>query len=521
MKKNFYSLGFLVILCMLFISNGLLFSQNETARLILDTRGAKNKINKEVYGHFAEHLGNCIYKGFYVGESSPISNTRGIRNDIIEALRNISIPALRWPGGCFADTYHWKNGIGPKDKRPKILNIFWGQVVEDNSFGTHEFMDLCELLGCEPYISANVGSGSVEEMMEWVEYMTCDKNTPLTMQRKQNGREKPWKLKYIGIGNESWGCGGEMTPEYYSDQYRKYANYCFDYGDNKLFKISSGANSGDCNWTEVLMKNIGERMQGTGMHYYTVEDWNNKPTATNFDKDSWYHVLYYALKMDELIKKQSTIMDKYDPGKRIALLVDEWGTWYNVEKGTNPAFLYQQNSLRDALVAGLTLNIFNNHCERVKMGNLAQSVNVLQSLILTQEDKMVLTPTYYVFKMYKVHQESTLIPGLVMNIPVYKKDKINMPLINYSASVDKLNNINITLCNFDADEKHAISIEILGANIKNIKGEIITAEKIDSYNDFGKKPEVDIKEFNGFKTNKQGIEVNLPSKSVVYLKINQ
>jgi alpha-L-arabinofuranosidase len=513
-------LSSLIVLINFFLFCGIGLSQNQACKIVLDIRNAKDKINKEIYGHFAEHLGNCIYGGFYVGETSKIPNTNGVRTDIISALKEMGIPFLRWPGGCFADTYHWKNGIGPKDKRPKLLNYHWGKVVEDNSFGTHEFLDLCEILQCEPYISANLGSGSVQEMNEWIEYLTSDYNTPMVQMRKQNGKDKAWKIKYWGVGNESWGCGGDMRPEYYSDQFLRYGNFCFNFSDNKLFKVAVGPNSDDYNWTDIVMKNCGWAMHGLGMHYYTC-DWSNKWPAIGFDVSNWYTVIKEALKMDEIITKHSTIMDKYDPKKRVALLVDEWGTWYKTEPGTNPDFLYQQNSLRDALVAGLTLNIFNNHANRVRMANLAQTVNVLQAVILTKDDKIILTPTYYVFKMYKIHQDATLIPETLLNIPEYKSDKINMPLINSSASIDKAGNINITICNMSDEKGFDINIEMVNTNIKNIKGEIVTADKINSFNDFGKEPEVFSKDFKDFKINKQSVDVKLPSKSVVLLQIIQ
>lgn len=502
----------LIIFCASFVS--------AQTKISLDVSKAKTKINKEIYGHFAEHLGNCIYDGFYVGENSSIPNTRGIRNDIIQALKDISIPVLRWPGGCFADTYHWKEGIGPKKDRPKMLNVHWGKVVEDNSFGTHEFMDLCELIGAEPYISANVGSGTVQEMQEWVEYLTSNENVPMANLRRQNGREKAWKVKYWGVGNESWGCGGEMRPEFYSDLYRRFASFCFDYKDNKLFKIASGANAFDYNWTEVLMKNIPNwQMQGLSLHFYSVQNWSRKGSATEFDSNQWYSQMSFASSMEELVTKHSEIMDKSDKDKRIGLMVDEWGTWWNVEKGTNPSFLFQQSSLRDAMTAGMNLNIFNNHADRVRMANIAQTVNVLQSMILTKGEKIVLTPTYYVFKMYKVHQDANLIPMAMTDVPVYNKYNEKLPLLNASASVNNSGEINITIGNVDAENGHNIIVDLAGASSKQLKGEIISGEKINSFNDFGKQGEVTIKSFNGYKLNDKNIEVNIPAKSIVLITI--
>ena len=320
------------------------------------------QISKHIYGQFAEHLGTCIYGGLWVGPDSDIPNTQGYRNDVLNALKKLQIPNLRWPGGCFADEYHWMDGIGPKENRPKMVNNNWGGTIEDNSFGTHEFLNLCELLGCEPYISANVGSGTVEEMAKWIEYMTSEGDSPMARLRRQNGRDKAWNVKFIGVGNESWGCGGSMRPEYYADLYRRYSTYCRNYDGNRLFKIASGASDYDYNWTEVLMKNVGGRMDGLSLHYYTVPgDWKQKGPATGFDKVAWYRTLKKSLYMEELLTRHGAIMDSYDPAKRVALVVDEWGAWYDVEPGTNPGFLYQQNSMRDAALAALTLNLFNHH----------------------------------------------------------------------------------------------------------------------------------------------------------------
>ncbi len=318
----------------------------DQAKVTIHADKAGAKINKEIYGQFSEHLGSCIYGGLWVGENSKIPNINGYRKDVFEALKALKIPVLRWPGGCFADDYHWMDGIGPKDQRPSLRNNNWGGTIEDNSFGTHEFLNLCEMLGCEPYISGNVGSGTVKEMAQWVEYMTSDGDTPMARLRRQNGREKAWHVKYFGIGNEAWGCGGNMTPEYYSDEYRKFNTYLRDQGENHLYRIASGASDYDYNWTTVLMDRIGNRMQGVSLHYYTCTGWNGpKGSATKFDNDQYYWALGKCLEIEEVIKKHKAIMDEKDPKGRIGLLVDEWGTWWDEEPGTIPGHLYQQNAL--------------------------------------------------------------------------------------------------------------------------------------------------------------------------------
>ena len=489
-------------------------------RLVINIDQGKETISKDIYGHFSEHLGHCIYGGYWVGEDSPIPNTRGIRNDVVKALKDIQIPNLRWPGGCFADTYHWMDGIGPRNKRAKMVNTNWGGVTEDNSFGTHEFLDLCEQLGCEPYITGNLGSGSVEEMSKWVEYMTFDGESPMADLRKQNGREVPWKIKFWGVGNESWGCGGNMTPEFYCDQYRRYSTYLHNYGDNRLYKIACGANAADYNWTEVLMKNLGHQMQGLSLHYYTIPtgDWGKKGSATQFDETEYFNTISNTLFMDELIRKHSTIMDKYDPRKQVGLMVDEWGIWTDVEPGTNPGFLFQQNSLRDAIVAGINLNIFNNHCDRVKMANLAQTVNVLQAVILTDKEKMLLTPTYWVYYLYKVHQDATLLP-VFLTSDSYELNGKKIDAINVSASKDASGKIHITLVNIDPNKTQTVDTELRGFTAKKVSGKILTSAKINDYNTFDKPNTVGIKDFNDAKISGGKLNITLPSKSVVMLEI--
>lgn len=502
----------LVILSMCL--SGVTFAQS-TFNLM--TQKAETKINKEIYGHFAEHLGNCIYGGIYVGEDSEIANTRGFRNDVIGALKDMHIPLLRWPGGCFADTYHWKDGIGPKEARPSIVNIHWGGVTENNSFGTHEFLDFCDLIQAEPYINLNVGSGTVQEASEWVEYVTSANLSPMTELRKQNGREEPWNVKYWGIGNENWGCGGHMTPEYYADLYNRFASYCH----GNIYRIAGGPNIDDYNWMEVLMRKTTRHrhlVQGVSLHYYTfTNSWSDKGHATDFGEKEWISVMNNTLRMAPLIQKHSAIMDKYDPEKKIGLIVDEWGNWFNVEDGTNPGFLYQQNTLRDALVAGINLNIFNNHADRVKMSNIAQTANVLQSVILTKGDKMVLTPTYYVFKMYAVHQEALAVPIKAETTKYTFGDK-TVPTIDISASV-KENILSVSLCNLNPNTSEEVTLTIDDEKFAKASGQIITSDKMNNYNDFDKAETVNIKEFKVGKVKNGKLTVNIPSKSVVLIQI--
>ncbi len=487
-------------------------------KLVVYADKEKEKINRNIYGHFSEHLGRCIYGGFWVGEESAIPNTRGIRKDVVEALRQIKIPVLRWPGGCFADEYHWIDGIGPREKRPTMVNTHWGGVTENNHFGTHEFLDLCEQLGCEPYICGNMGSGTVLEMQQWVEYITFDGISPMADLRRANERDEPWKVKYWGVGNENWGCGGNMRPEYYADQYRRYATYLRDLGGNRLYKIACGPSGANYNWMEVVMREVGGRsMNGIAPHYYCGSGKKSR-SATSFDEEDWFEQLKRALYIEELITKHAAIMDKYDPKKRIGMIVDEWGAWHEVEPGTNPRFLYQQNSLRDALVAGVTLNIFNNHCDRVKMACIAQTVNVLQAMILTEGEKMIVTPTYHVFEMYKVHQDATLLP-VELQCRDYQYGDNKVPVLNASASRNGAGKIHISLCNLDANNSAEILCELKSIEAKKVSGRVLTSDTMTAHNTFDNPEAIKPAVFNDVQLKEDVLTAVLPAKSVVVLEI--
>lgn len=511
--KTFFSILFLIGIW----SSTISAQQKTTIHLQPDAEAPQ--ISRHIYGHFAEHLGRCIYDGFYVGENSRIPNTEGVRNDIVKALKDLNIPNLRWPGGCFADTYHWKDGIGPKAERPSMLNSWWGNVREDNSFGTHEFLNMCELLDTEPYLSGNVGSGTPQELADWIKYTTHPAgSSPMPELRTENGRTEPWKVRFWGVGNEAWGCGGNMTPEYYSDVYRRFATFMTGWGnDQDLIRIASGASSEDYNWTEVLMKNIPKNLiDAIALHHYSVIDWSNKGPATGFTQDQYFTIMKRALKMEELIQKHVSIMDKYDPNKQIDLYVDEWGGWYDVEPGTNPGFLYQQNTMRDAMVAGATLNIFNNHADRVKMANLAQAVNVLQAVILTDEEKLILTPTYHVMRMYKVHQDAQLIPLRFVS-PQYIHDNQAIPAISASASRDNAGSTHFSLVNIDAGKSHSIEIDVSALRLNEVGGDILQADNLDAHNTFDESDKVKPKAFNGARLRNGKLSLTIPPFSVIVL----
>lgn len=518
----------LLFLLSLALSMSVVAKENVTVTVHADKMGST--INKNIYGQFSEHLGTCIYGGLWVGEDSKIPNTKGYRNDVLNALKELSIPVMRWPGGCFADEYHWMDGIGPKENRPRMVNNNWGGIVEDNSFGTHEFLNLCEILDCEPYISLNVGSGSVQEAAQWIEYMNAV-DGPMAKIRKDNGREEPWKVKYIGIGNEAWGCGGNMTPDYYADIFRRYQTYCRDYNGTKIFKIASGATDYDYEWTDVLTKKVGSMMNAVSLHYYTVSGWTgSKGSATDFDEATYYWTLGKSLGIEPVIQKHLAIMTKNDPTNSIPLLVDEWGTWWDSEPGTQ---LFQQNTMRDAFVASLSLDVFHKYCDRIQMCNIAQVANVLQAMVLTKDDKMVLTPTYYIFKMYKPHMDAKYIPTDIENYDVKlvpnERHAANpdepttrpLPMFSSTASKDKSGKLHISLSNVKVDEAQTVTVNLKGFKANKVTGTILSSDKVNDCNTFEAPNKVQLVELKDAKIDKKtgAITVEMPALSIVTLEV--
>jgi len=493
---------------------------NEACKLLVHVNQGKERISPEIYGHFAEHLGRCIYEGFWVGEDSYIPNVRGIRTDVVETLKKVHIPVLRWPGGCFADEYHWKEGIGPRNKRPEMVNTHWGMVTENNHFGTHEFLDLCEMLGCEAYIAGNVGSGTVEEMQDWVEYMTFAGDSEMANLRRTNGREKPWRVRYFGVGNENWGCGGNMTPEYYADLYLRFQTYVRNYSGNRILKVACGPGSLNLHWIEVIMQKAARQMDAISLHHYVrgSGNWTDKGSATQFDEKEWFVLMRNSLGVKELIAQNIEVMDKYDRRKRVDLYVDEWGTWWDAEPGTNPGFLYQQNTLRDAVSAGIFLNVFNTYCERVKMANIAQTNNVLQAMILTKGKQMIVTPTYHVFEMFKVHQGATLLPSDIY-CHGYRLEGQELPSLVTSASKDASGNTHISICNLNPNQDVKLTCLLDGLNPTEVTGRVLTAEKITSHNTFENPDVVKPTTMTELSIENNLIIAKIPSKSVVVLAV--
>jgi alpha-N-arabinofuranosidase len=500
------------------------FGQRNESTLVVSAPDS-TIINKNIYGHFAEHLGRCIYGGIWVGENSSIPNTRGIRNDVVAALKRIQAPVVRWPGGCFADEYHWMDGIGPREQRAKMVNTHWGGVVEDNGFGTHEFMDFCEQIDAEPYFCGNVGSGTVKEMSDWIQYLTSNDETPMAALRKKNGREKPWNVKYWAVGNETWGCGGLMSAEHYTNEMARYSYALKNYGEARLYKVASGGLPWDYEWTESIMKKWSTSdgwlqgfLSGYSLHYYAVPDWNKKGSATEFTEADWFASVSKNLEIEEIVRKHAAIMDKYDPDKRIGMIVDEWGNWFDVEQGTNPAFLYQQNTMRDAVTAALNLNIFNNHADRVRMANIAQLVNVLQALILTDGPNMILTPTYHVFDLFKVHQKARLLPTKLESRGYTLGDR-SIPAVNCSASMDESGKVHISFVNTHFKETQTVACSFERFIPRTVSGRILVSSSVVAHNTFEQPNAVTPQNFSGARISDRVIQVTLPPASVVVLEL--
>ncbi len=491
------------------------------ARLVLRADRPGCRIDRNIFGQFSEHLGAGIYGGIWVGQNFDIPNTNGYRSDVVTALKALHVPVLRWPGGCFADLYHWRDGIGPQDKRPIRINTSWGNVEESNEFGLHEFMGFAAAIGADVYVNANVGTGSPQETADLVEYMTSPSKSTLAEERRANGRAEPWKLTWLAIGNETWGCGGNMRPEYYADLIRQYATFVRVPDDRKPKILASGANAEDYNWTKVLMSQAGQYIDGYSLHYYTLPEgnWSHKGSATSFGEKAWIETLSHTLKMEELVRKHSVVMDKYDPKKRVALAVDEWGNWYDAQPGTNPAFLVQQNTLRDALTSAINIDIFVHHADRVRMANIAQMVNVLQAMVQTDGPRMVLTPTYYVFQMYVPFQDATALP-LTVKAPDYRFGAFKVPGVYAAAARGKDRLIHIALANLDPNRATRITIQLTGLVASSVDGQVLTADAMDAANTFDKPDTVKPAPFTGATLGNGALTATLPPKSLVMLTLN-
>ena len=479
------------------------------------------RVNRDVFGQFTEHLGTGIYGGIWVGPRSRIPNEAGYRSDVLAALRAIKVPMVRWPGGCFADEYHWRDGIGPRAKRPVKVNTNWGGVNEDNSFGTHEFMGFAERLGAKAFIAVNVGSGTVAETSQWVEYLTAPANsTVLAKERARNGRTAPWKVDYLGIGNELWGCGGNMRAEYAADLTNQFGQFAKS-ANGPMLKIASGPSDANYEWTETLMRNAGKNIDGLSLHYYTrprEKTWEDKGPALGFPESEWASALAHTMQMDEYITRHSAIMDKYDPARRVMLAVDEWGTWYDTAPGTNPGFLQQQNSLRDAMVAALNIHIFTRHAERVRMAAIAQMVNVLQAMLLTDGARMVKTPTYHVFDLYQPWQDAQRLP-IDVKSPSYLVGDFGLAAVQASAVRATDGHVHVALVNVNPNRPASVSVALNGVSVTSATGRIITAAAMDAHNSFSAPAAVTPRPFTNATVTGDRLNVPLPPKSIVVLEL--
>ena len=478
-------------------------------------------IHRNIYGQFAEHLGTGIYEGMWVGPDSKIPNVRGWRKDVVGALKELKVPLVRWPGGCFADEYHWREGIGPRNKRPVKVNYNWGGVPENNAVGTHEFFDLADQLGAETYVNGNLGTGTPQEMAEWLEYMTSEGNSTLAQLRRKNGRDKPFRVHYFAIGNENWGCGGNMRPEYYVDLYKHWASFLRTPENNRPVFIASGGHDARTDWTEALIKGIkGVPFNAISHHGYTLPTgkWEGKGAAVGFGEDQWISTLAHTQKIDEWVRKNTAIMDQHDPSKKVGFYFDEWGSWYDPEPGSNPGFLVQRNTLRDALLAALHFNVFHANAERVKMSNVAQMVNVLQAMILTSKDKFVLTPTYHAFALYTPFQDATSLPASIENNPVYKVGATQMPALNVTAARGKDGKLYVGLVNANATQGAELTLQVGTTSPKAVKGKLLTAGAMDAQNELGKPAQVVPVAFEAQSVNGK-LTLKLPAKSIVVVAV--
>lgn len=498
--------------------------------LAVDATSSGPVISRHLFGQFAEHLGRGIYEGVWVGPDSPIPNTRGIRNDVVTALRAIRVPNVRWPGGCFADEYHWRKGIGPAAQRPATLNPNWGGVIEPNTFGTHEFLDFIDQIGAEAFLSVNMGSGTPQEAAEWFEYLTTAQPTALAKERAANGHPEPYRIAFLGLGNESWDCGGNMSADHYVNQMRAYARFVRNFNpaqqtSGQMRTIAVGPGGGEprfLEWTEAVMKAYQQKqwswdMHGLSLHNYTVVKWPPAYRSVGFGVQEYADVLRHTLEMERLVTTHGAIMDTYDPAKKVALAVDEWGTWYGRLPGTTEGFLEQQNSVRDALVAALNLNIFARHADRVRMANIAQMVNVLQAMILTDKARMVLTPTYHVFRMYVPFQESTFVP-VAFDAGTYREGAVTLPRIDAMGARDAAGVLWLSLVNLDPTTPATLSTTIRGLTARSASGDTLTGPAVDSVNTFDA-PATVVPAPAQVRLDADRVTVTLPPKSVTVVGV--
>ena len=446
-------------------------------------------IRPALYSQFAEHIGGVIYDGIWVGPESKVANIDGIRKALVEHVRQIGPIVVRWPGGCFADKYHWRDGIGPRSKRPRRFGR-WREETETNQFGTHEFIRFCRLCGAEPYLAANVGTGSPEEFQQWVEYCNAPAgSTSLADERATNGDREAFGVRYWGVGNESWGCGGKFTPDDYCREYRRFTDWLPQYSV-PLYLIAAGPNGNDLDWTRRFFAKWadGQRapIQGWAPHYYC----GTTGHALNFNRDQWYEQLAKANRMETLIKDQWGVLGEFDPKHKVKLVVDEWGSWHPEGTEINKRHLFEQMStLRDALVAALTLDTFNRHADKVDMANVAQLVNNLHSLFLADGDKFVATPNFHVYAMYRPHQGANGVRIEVQAPEVsFQAGGREQRIFRLAGSASRTGQkvATVTLVHSHATEPAEIVIRLRGGIANQVHRTVLTDQQLNAHNTFEK-----------------------------------
>lgn len=515
-----------------------LLAQPTPIKMSIAADGTGPKIDRNIFGQFAENLGTGIYGGVWVGEDSSIPNVRGMRSDVVSALKALKVPSVRWPGGCFADEYHWRDGVGPRAKRAITVNGSWGNALEKNDFGTDEFFDFLNQIESEAYISVNMGSGSVKEAADWMAYMTADPGTTAGAERAANGHREPYRVKFLGIGNESWSCGGAYSADYYVDEMKRYARFTRNLniqqqgtdnpaggsvaGTDPMQRIAVGPGSMDTAYTEAVMKawkghDWSWSIEGLSMHNYTWMSWPPSFSSIDFGEREYAMLIKDTLKMEDMIRVHSAVMDKYDPAKKVPLVIDEWGVWLAKLPGSRDGFLHQQNSIRDAIIASINLNMFTRHADRVRMTAIAQMVNVLQAMILTDGPRMVLTPTYHLFKMYVPFQNATRLP-IDFDAGTYSFGDVRVPRIDAIAARGTDGKLWIALTNVDPSKPAEIDAQIAGIRVGAASGTVLTADRVDAINSFDK-PDTVVPRPISARVNGGRLQVTLPPKSVTVLSV--
>ena len=485
-----------------------------TVQIFVDDPGAR--IAPEIYGHFTEHIGGVIYDGVWVGEKSKIRNVGGIRTELVERMNRIKVPILRWPGGCFADSYDWKDGIGPQAQRPRRTN-FWevdpeaerlhetgAQIFEPNSFGTDEFARFCRLTNAQPYLAANLRSASALEFDHWVEYCNSPAgSTTLADMRKTNGSAAPYGVMYWGVGNESWGCGGSFAPEEYASEFRRYTNWIPKFGVD-LQLIGAGPNSNDRDWTHKFFEEVftgahayhNPQFSGWSVHHYASNLSRGKITnnfheahgkALDFDATDWYELMRETARVEEIMQDQWAIMGQFDPRHHVKLVVDEYGPWYHQGSEVDPTHLFgQQITVRDALATAMSLDIFNRHADKVSVATCAQLVNNLNALFLCHGDKFLSTPNFYVFEMYAAHQGAQSLPVEFGAHSIhYDRDGKDASFWGLGGSASlKGKTVTLTMVNPSVKAPRETQIALRGGTAASATGTVLASDDMHAHNTF-------------------------------------